>query len=197
MARRDSLRELISETKAGLTKDARPAALVAREDELAQVNKELDSYFERVRPEASARVKESLVEDSKRSLAISKNRLAVLGDLEIAIYKDIDDLAERLRKMNIGAVDLESLRRDIAQTEKMAERVRQEMETIRPELKTASRVTVWEEPTVVAGIERKLCLKYTLIAPARVLRLCLWMVSLPVDQTPRALDARGIAQRVG
>jgi len=75
----------------------------------------------------------------------------------------IDEVQQRIGKVNKYRIELENLRRLSDQTEKLDNRLADEMAHIRLELGAPPRVTLSEEAFVVPGIEGNRRLKYTLI----------------------------------
>jgi capsular exopolysaccharide synthesis family protein len=194
LAQRAQLRDGVEAMKKDLAPGARPAALVEREQQLEALDKVVESYPEQARPGVAARLKESYFGETKRSAAAAQDRLAFLKDLEKAVEKETNTLSERLQHMNIDQVNLESLKLEMAQTEKTADRIQQEMEAMRPEFEAPARVTVWEEPTAVSGIEGNRRVKYSLLAGFAVLALGLSLVTFFEYRIRRVVDPQEAAE---
>src|SRR5262245_1901230 len=65
----------------------------------------------------------------------------------------------------------------MAQTQRMSARVSQALDQMRPELDSAPRVSIWEEPNVIAGVEGNRRLKYSLLAGVVLLLLSLSLIT--------------------
>ena len=171
--------------------------LVQREEQLAHVAKDLEAFKDKARPEILARLKTAALAEGKSKLDLFDDRVRQLGDLQLAVKKDIDSLSARLKEANLGQVDLESLRVEMAQTEKTADRVNQEMETMRVELDTPSRISVFEPATVMLGIEGYRRLKYSLMAGLGTLLLGLGLITVLEARNRRILTTDEASGELG
>jgi capsular exopolysaccharide synthesis family protein len=216
-ARRDSFRDSVVELKKALAPGARPSTLVDRERQLDEASRQLDAYLEKIRPTLAANLRTVMEAETKRSQQLLQDRVQILKDLETAINADVRRLSKKLEDSARGQTALESYRLKMAQTQRMSERVSQELEQMRPELESPPRVSVWEEPNVTPGVEGNRRLKYSLMVSGVALLLSLGLVTFleannryvirPEDATeqlglrlvgtvprmPRRLLSRGIA----
>jgi capsular exopolysaccharide synthesis family protein len=196
-ARRDDARTAVADIKKALTSGARPTALVQAEQRLDEANRELDAFVEKVRPTLTARVKALADADAKRSSQQLQERVAVLKDLEAGINAEVRRLSKKLEESNRGQTALESYRNNMAQTQRMAERVSQELEQLRPELESPPRVSIWEEPNVVPGTEGNRRLKYSLMVAGVALVLSLGLITFLEANNRYVIRPEDAADRLG
>src|SRR5262249_14134039 len=76
VAKRHGVQEAIKQIQASMAAGARPAALVQHEAELAAIEKELEAYSGKVRPDLAKQLLDSSVEEARRSLTNLHDRLA-------------------------------------------------------------------------------------------------------------------------
>jgi hypothetical protein len=167
--RETRLRESIKEIKANLNPGARPAILVEREAQLESVSKEVAAYKELKRPEVTAQVKAAV----QRKFQIKKEELAKRVEV---LNADVAKITERLRQSNLAQISLEKLKQVMAQIVAMAARVNQELENLRVESETPSRITLLEEPAIMLGDEGNRRVKYSVLAGLAVLLLGVGLV---------------------
>ncbi len=194
--RRSELESRIEELKKHLA-DPNFPLLKDKQRQLEDVKKDLQDREAKIRPEVVARMRENLSREGKQQLAVARGNLRELIGLEAQYRKELDSATKQISEMNASQVDLEDLKRQIAVDEKMAERYAQETEAIRAELKTPSRVSEWESPTVVPGIEGSRRLKYTLLAGGAGLALAVGLTTLRELRNRRVLDTREVTGELG
>ncbi len=152
--------------------------LAAEEEKLAKSKKQLAESAERIRAEVINRLKESTAVESRRQLAGWRDRIAVWTNLKESIEADIANSTRSMRRSSLAQTDIEGIRRDMAHLEHTSDQVQQQIEDLRPELDAPSRVSVWEEPTVVPGSEGDYRIKYALMAIGGVLLFGIMVVTL-------------------
>ncbi|MFL5339177.1 MAG: AAA family ATPase, partial [Gemmataceae bacterium] len=196
-AQQAALRLSLDDVKRLTSPGARPEILVRREEQFEQATKELGTYVEQASPEIAARLKEAVLADGRRSLAASQERYVTLQNLEKAVDREIQELSEKLHTLNIDQVNLEALRAEMVQTERTAERIQQELEAMRPEFEAPARVSVWEDPTVITGIEGNRRLKYSGVSGAALLAVGLGLITLLEYRNRRVVTTRDVAENLG
>ncbi len=188
---------LIDRTKAGIVAGTRPPALIEREAELEKVKKEIAEYSENIRPIVAARLKESTVYQSKQQLSGLEDRRGLWADVKKAIEKDIDKITNRLHQSNSSQLELENIRRDMGRLERTWDMVQQQIEELKPEMDAPSRVGVWEEPVVVAGIEGNRRLKYTAMAFVGFLGLGIGLITFIEARNRHVVSAKDVSEDLG
>ena len=98
---------------------------------------------------------------------------------------------------SVGQVELETVKAEIARTEKMAERILGEMESMRPELETSGRVSAPDPSYVVPGIEGQRRLKYTLMGVFGVMLIGLGVVTGLEYRNRRVVHADEVTAGLG
>jgi capsular exopolysaccharide synthesis family protein len=197
VAREAELRDSIEQIKAALNPGARPAILVQREGQLEKVVKEIAEYKERKRPDVTARLKTELERNEQIKKAGVTDRLKLLSDLQVKVDKDVTDFRNKLRDANLGQVNLETLKQQMAQTEAMSARVNQEIENLKVESDTPPRVTPLEKPDTMQGIEGFRRVKYSALAGLAVLLLGVGLVTFLETRNRRVQTADEVSDDLG
>jgi capsular exopolysaccharide synthesis family protein len=197
LARQAALTDSIESLKKSIAPGAHPPLLAQREKELSAFGKELEAYAAKARPEILARLRENATNENKRSLAVTQERVVFFTELKAAVAKDIEDLSQQVRRTNTGQVDLEDLKSSLAQTERTFDHINQEMESMKPELTAPARVTVWEEATVVPGIEGNRRLKYSGLAALCVLACGAGLITLLEARQRRIVATDQVSDSLG
>ena len=130
-------------------------------EELAKLDADLLELPTKLGPQITARFQESNARDDQQRIASYKERIALLQELQKALDKDLSDLLQRKQAMNNGQLELDSIRAEVLQTEHVADQISNRIEALKPELDAPTRVSLWEEPAVSAGIEGNRRLKYS------------------------------------
>ncbi|QDU24146.1 polysaccharide biosynthesis tyrosine autokinase [Urbifossiella limnaea] len=151
------------ETEALFQPGANPPVVVQAREAVKAAAEKRDQYKAQLRPkveaharEAQARAQQARVADLQLNVERHKARV------EVAKTR-VDEVKQQIGKVNQYRIELENLRRLGEQTEKMDNRLAEEMATIRLEIGAPPRVTLAEEAFLVPGIEGNRRLKYTLI----------------------------------
>lgn len=169
----DSLEETTRFTKAGV----KTPAMEKYEKELERINNDLKELPSKLKPEISDRLRYSIISNDRDQLTNYEKNINALKALQRQLEVDIDDLIKQKKSLAVGQIDMEGLRREIAASEKIADRIVDEIETIKPELDAPTRVSMWEEPTWKPGIEGNRRVKYTGMAAGGILALGLMLVT--------------------
>jgi len=198
LANEATIAESIKRIKAGLVEAARPPAiLVSREDDLAKAKKEAQDYIESNREAVTIRLKEMTVVESQRVLTGIQERMSEWGDVKKAIENDIDSITKSLRKASTGQLDVEGIRRDMTRLERTSDMVQQQIEELKPEMDAPARVSVWGEPTVIAGIEGNRRLKYSLMALVGVLVVGMGLITFIEARNRHVVEAKEVTEDLG
>ena len=149
-----------------IVKTLQPGVRSPRVETLAQnqerIDRELKTLVAKLKPELRDKYKTVSLGTERQKLDNSRERLAMMGNLQQALLKDIEKLIAQRKDFGGKTIDLETYRDDMSQAERMANRVATDIEELKPEIDAPSRVTAWdEEPTAVAGVEGNRRAKYT------------------------------------
>jgi polysaccharide biosynthesis transport protein len=153
----------LTKTQAFFEKGATSPALTKAKDDLKAAEAKRDKYRIERRPEIEARLKEKhrSAADTRRS--IYQDNVKRLRRKEELAQKKVEDVEIRIARSNQYRVELENIKRQIEQTEKLNTTLGDQIEHIKVELGAPARVSMAEEPFVVPGIEGNRRLKYALM----------------------------------
>lgn len=175
----------------------RHPTLEANEKKLADATADLDKLAQRLQSEYATRYQlRTTAADQQQLTALRKQTLLLTQQREM-VKKLCDQLIQKKEANSDVRVQLDLIKQRIATTEKTADRITAEVEAIRPELDSPSRVTVFESPTVVPGIEGNRRLKYTVLAGVGVLFLGLALVTGLEHRNRRILSVSEVTGGLG
>lgn len=161
----------LSKTQAFFEKGASSPALIKAMEDLKAAEAKRDKYRVERRPEIEARLKEKyrLAADTRRG--IYQENVKRLRRKEEVTQSKVADIEARIARSNQYRVELENIKRQIEQTDKLNTTLGDEIERLKVELGAPARVSMAEEPFVVPGIEGNRRLKYALMGGVGVLLL--------------------------
>lgn len=132
--------------------------------ELTAAEEKRVAYYREARARVVAFLKEKVAQNGVEQLdAMQAERDRIQARID-KIKATIVELQKEIEKSNALRIELENMKADIAQKEKLASRVSDEIERIKLEGKVPPRVTVLEEPFIVPGTEGDTRLMYAILA---------------------------------
>jgi succinoglycan biosynthesis transport protein ExoP len=152
------------EYRAALAKGVTNDRMKKLEQELVDAKADLLATESKLRPVVTERLRESVLASSKTKIGTLQERVEDLKAQRGAIEKEVNDLGKKLKDMNFKQVSLEALKQQIAQMERLSDKYSQQVEELKPEIDAPARVSLWEEPTTMMGVEGNRRLKYSLLA---------------------------------
>ena len=156
---RDRAAEIAALLKPGSTT---PALTRARDDaKTAEDRLERATAALRRRIESTIKVERAAAATEKQSA--TADELKRLTKRQRAVEGQIEDLKARIAATSQARVDLENLKAQMGQIDKLGPSLTEETERLRLELGAPSRVTLTEEPYTLSGIEGNRRLKMTLL----------------------------------
>jgi capsular exopolysaccharide synthesis family protein len=172
-------------------------ALNSLRDEISEIEAQLKTTRARLAPEVKQSLRQQVAGDLQAAVIDLRERLAVRADLE----KSLIDLVERLRKQtnttNGGQADVEAFRLEIAQKEKVVERVASEVETLKVEVDAPRRVELLEEASASLGNMERQRIKVTAAVTAVALFLVVGFVAWREYRFRRIDSAHEVANDLG
>ena len=148
----------------------------ALERERDRVDRELKLLPAKLKPQILAKYKDYATRTERQKLDNSRDKMALMSNMQKALVRDIDELLAKRKDLGSSAFELETLRDEVMLTERMANKITMEIEELKPELDAPTRVSLWEEPVAVLGVEGNRRTKYTGMASGGVLLLGLMLV---------------------
>ncbi|MBN9518386.1 hypothetical protein J0H58_07690, partial [bacterium] len=152
--------QALTETQALFEKDASPRPVVQARDAVKAAEEKRDQYRTANRARVEAQVREALsrADDARRAeLQQTSDRSQKKAEVTQARVKAAQ---ERISQGSQYRIELENLRRQSEQAEKLSNRLADEVAQIKVELGAPARVTLAEEAFVVPGIEGNRRMKY-------------------------------------
>jgi capsular exopolysaccharide synthesis family protein len=164
-------KQVLTDTEALFEQGKAAPQLTKAKEAVKAAEEKRDRYRTDRRPQIEAAVREAVKKadedrqgDARRAVDRLKNR-AELAKERVA------EVERKIAKMSEYRLELEGIKRNAEQTEKLASRLADEIKQVEVEVGAPPRVTLAEEPYVVPGIEGNRRLKYTLIVAGVVLAL--------------------------
>ncbi len=124
--------------------------------QLKEIETELKAARARLRSEVEERLRQNASSNLKGSVADLQDRLAFSLELEKSLTDSVERLRKQVNSTNVGQADVESFRLEIAQAERLAERIAGEVESLKVEVDAPRRVELLEEASASLGaLERQ------------------------------------------
>ncbi|HEV3437697.1 MAG TPA: hypothetical protein VG122_10080 [Gemmata sp.] len=127
-----------------------------------------DKYYNEARAKVEALLKEKLSQNEEARVALMQAECDRLKARVDRAASKIHELQKEISKSNIYKIDLENLKSEIAQKEKVCSLLADEIERLKIEGKAPARVTVMEEPFIVGKVEENRRWPYALLASLTV-----------------------------
>lgn len=144
------LEDRLEETRRVAVQGSNDRTVIHLQDDLADARKALAERRSKLRPEIEKRLQE---QSQMQAIAISaqnRKKIKLMKELERQLAKDVQDQERDAALISKGSLEIETLGEDIAQTEEVAKRIGNQLETLKVELQAPSRVSLLEE-AVVSG----------------------------------------------
>ncbi len=169
--------KLFADDKANFTEKGSKPNLAVLEGNVKDATEKIKEFEIAVRP--------AIIEDLRnQSIAKDKQRVEELQqmlDINALHEKAVDErlrkfVAEDVKPFKTNQLALEQLKQDVAQTEKITDRIQADVESIKPDLDSPVRVDLWQEPIAQASPEGNRRVKYGVIAGIAVFTIGLALV---------------------
>jgi polysaccharide biosynthesis transport protein len=183
--------------KGSLVDPAKHPRVIAKEKDLAQAQKETASYAVKIEPFLLAQIRDRMLQAERQRVADLSNRIGINETFRETLDKHMATLESKIKNFKISQVDLETVKAEIAQTEKIADRLYSEMESMKPELEATPRVSLWEDPVVVPGTEGNRRMKYSAMAGLGLLFLGCSVLTGLEFRNRRILNVKEVASGLG
>lgn len=118
---------------------------------LAGIDKELNARMAAIRKDVVQRILQKAAGDYKITLASVESEFKLLAEQEKALRDQVEKLTEEGRKIGTGSTELENYRAEIAGESKTAEKVRDQIEELKVELRAQPRVRPYQD----AGLQKQ------------------------------------------
>src|SRR5262249_29332356 len=116
--------------------------------ELKSIQAGIEARRKALWPVITAQLREQARQDAKLTLTQSREREEFLRNLEAQLSTEVEGLRKQTATNNVGQLDIESFKQEIAQAEKVAEQVTAKAEVLKVELLAPARVTLVEDAYV-------------------------------------------------
>jgi len=159
----ESARRSVSKIEDVLLPGATNPALVKAREELKSAEQHRDKYKLEMQARLVTHLKEKTIQSQEQALAKIQADYDRSKRRKDRLETKVDIAEKQINKANLYKLELENLQNSIAQKDKYRAWMADELEKMKVELRTPSRVTLAEEPYLVMGIEGNRRLKYTLM----------------------------------
>ncbi len=161
-------RKALKDIEAVLPPESNSPQLLNARATLKSAEEKRDKYYNEARAKVEALLKEKLSQNEEARVALMQAECDRLkARLDRAASK-IQELQAEIRKSNAYIIELENLKLEMAQKEKMGSLLADEIERFKIESKVPARVTVMEEPFIVGKAEENRRWPYALLASLTV-----------------------------
>jgi capsular exopolysaccharide synthesis family protein len=146
----NQLQDLVSEYQHSALRDDEPS-LKKAQSMLEETKKNLDVRREELRPNVLERLRLRNQNDHQADLAQIQTEVATLTEQEKRIRGEVEALGKEADKVGTSSTELEMLRAEVQRDDKVANRVGDELDVLKIELRSPPRVTLNQE----AAIQKK------------------------------------------
>lgn len=143
--------------------DTNHPSILKYQAEVKAAEEKRDNYAKEARTRIEAFLKEKAVQAEQGRFAAMQSEIDNYKLLFDRSAANIQDLQKEIARVNKYKNDLDAIKSEIAQKEKITTQMWGEIEQMKIEGKITPRVTVSEEPFIVPGIEGNRRLKYALL----------------------------------
>ncbi len=155
--------QALKDTEALFQPGATPPAVVTARANLKTAEEKRDKYQTEARAKIETLLNERFAQNEEgRAALVQAEYDRVKSRVDQAWLKVVDQQKE-ISRLNTYKIDLENIKSDIAQKERVTSQLADEIERLKVEGKVPPRVTLLEEPFIVGGIEGNRRLKFALI----------------------------------
>lgn len=164
---------------------------------LAGIEKALEEKRAALRPKAREELKARQPAERLVTMLSPKERIDYLKKMEKELQASIDELQKQAKETNVGQADITTYQQEIAQVEKVAERVAGEAATLKLEVNAPSRVELLEPASVSRNVAARWRTRMTAVAGAVGLCLALGFVAFRELRSGRFESSQQLTQSLG
>jgi hypothetical protein len=149
-----SLKHTIAEFEAA-SNNKEYSRLAKTRDGLKSAEQALDARLAEIRPVIAESIRKSALRTYEIAIGETQEELNVLAEQEKALREQVERRSAKVEQFGLDSVELEFLRKELEQSERVYERAITELTDMRLELRAPSRVTVVIRATPPKSKERK------------------------------------------
>jgi succinoglycan biosynthesis transport protein ExoP len=145
---------------------------------LQRVTDEMDNYKTTMRPVVIEKLRNQAILQEKQKIESLQESI----DLNSLRRQAVDEYLQKFNNEDVkpfknNQIQLEQLKADVAQTEKMVDRILADLESMKPDLlDSPSRVTIWQEPVAVSAPKETRPVEYRLAAGIAVFTIGIGLI---------------------
>src|SRR5208283_2691892 len=136
-------------------KVAQGALLASYRNRLEAAETKLNAMRDELRPKLIKQLREEVQRRLKDNVLGCQEQLALKKKLEESLQGEVKQLEEQADSLNVGSLDVEWLRRDVAHLEGVTKRIGEQTEALKVELDAPARIKVLEEAVASATNNEK------------------------------------------
>jgi len=147
LLRVNQLQDLVSEYQHSALRDDEPS-LKKAQAMLEETKKNLEVRRTELRPDVMERLKQKNQNDNQATLAQIQTEVASLTEQEKKLQGEVQALEKEADKVGTSSTELEMLRAEVQRDDKVANRVGDELDVLKIELRSPPRVTLNQESAI-------------------------------------------------
>ena len=147
LLRESQLQELVTEYQHSALRDDEPSLKRAKAL-LEETKKRLETRRTELRPEVMERLRLKTRDDGQVTLAQLQSEVASLTEQQKKVRGEVESLEKETDKVGTSSTELEMLRTEIQREDKVANRVGDELQVLKIELRSPPRVTLNQESAI-------------------------------------------------
>ncbi len=145
LAKKEKIEQELTRLVPQATRGKDEPALRPLFQEVASIDAEIEARRKKLQPLVSEQLRERAQRELKITLAQKIEQEEFLKEYEKVLSAEVTRMREQATSLTVGKIDMENFKQEIAQEEKVAERVAGEAETLKVELQAPARVSLLEE----------------------------------------------------
>jgi capsular exopolysaccharide synthesis family protein len=157
----------------------------------------IDARRQELKPQILEQLRARAQNDAAATMPPTKDRVTFHQELEKQLISEVEALRKQAASLNVGQIDIESYKQEIAQAERISAQVAAKVETMRVELLAPSRVTLAEEAYVTQEDSLKRRLAGTAAAGLGTLVVVLGLVGWRAYATRRVESTSEVRDEIG
>lgn len=165
--------------------------------DMALLEAELKTLPAKLKPEIEAKVKEYTVQTQEQKIEDYKSKTVAFEAFKKEIDKDLEELFVKKKGLVVNQGSLDAIRSEVAMTEMISMRITGEIELMKPELDTPTRVSIWEDPSTFPGVESNKRTKYTMMSVGGIVGLALVLITWLEYRNRRVQTAGELSNGLG
>jgi capsular exopolysaccharide synthesis family protein len=191
------IQERLNAMRAAAKDPAKVPGIASLERELAGIEQELKARREEIRPLAKANIVQKLRGDAEVALNEINERFTQLKEQERILNAELERYAAMADKTGTASAELEFVRYEIARADQTASQIANELEGLRVEIRSPSRVEDFQDAMPAKSKDGSRRKKLTILATMAAFALVLFGIAFLESRVQRLSTADEVRTRLG